>query len=199
MTNKDFSDAARKMTPAERAFAELEGLVNFLGGQGLHSNLMALAKRGHEIIDQCIDRPVEEKEALKALLVLQFGSPFIFDDTTRFATEYGPETAAMVDDFVCARETQNSIQMSLVLAVSMIESMNNELRQIAVGDQAKIKEFLSGDLADLERGMAEVLELCPQANAPKLAILTSGVVNEALSMARKLVGGQPGPTSPSPG
>lgn len=198
MTNKDFSDAARKMTPAELAFAELEGLANFMGS-GLNSNLIALAKRGHEIIDQCIDRPAAEKEALKALLVLQFGAPYLFDDTTRFATEYGSETAAMVDDFVCARETQNSIQMALVLATAMIETMNSELRQIKVGDKAKIEEFLSEGLADMEAGMGEILTLSAQANAPKLAALVDGVTNEALTMARKLAGGQPGPGAPSPG
>ena len=196
MTASDFSGAARKMTPAERAFEELEGLNRFLGGT-TSPELVRIAKRGHEIIDQYIDRPEEEKDALKALLVLQFGAPFMFDDTRRFAPDYGPQTAAMVEELLKGGDTANIAQMGVALAVALTETTLAQMKDPALRAQMFAGQDVNDIIAQMEGGVAEIQKHCDMAGAPRLTALMKRCVDETLAEIR-MVAAQPGVKPPQP-
>ncbi len=87
-------------------------------------------------IDTDIDRPQEEKEALKTSLVLYFGASYMEPNQKNLATEYTPLVAEMVEaalqqpytDTMAEVQDKNVAQMGLALRCATMQEGADEIR-----------------------------------------------------------------------
>lgn len=152
---------------AETAFQELEGLNRFMGGT-TPQLMIDIAKGAHDAIDKYIDRPEADKECLKAMAVIQFGSPILFDDMTRYSKLYSPQLSDMAFDYMRGNQTQDVVQIAMALAFSILENQHAALsgpqQRAAILEEADIEETIAAFKADIETVTSN-----PQASsAPRL-------------------------------
>lgn len=148
-----FGKSVAGLTMAETAFQELEGLNRFLGGT-TPQLMIDIAKGAHDAIDNYIDRPEADKECLKAMAVIQFGSPFLFDDMTRYSKLYSPQLSDLAFDYMRGNHTQDVVQIAMALAVSILQNQHAALsgpqQRAAILEGADIEETLATFKADIE-------------------------------------------------
>lgn len=117
----------------EKAFKDVGRIMGFPIVEEL-ANLMGSA---FSFIETDIDRPQEEKEALKAALVLYFGAPYMRLDQDQMAAEYGPLVAEMVSAATGPQGSSRSLvgvkdenvaQMSMALRCATMQAGSDDLR-----------------------------------------------------------------------
>lgn len=182
----------------QKAFAELEGLNSFLGGS-TSPHTIKLAEKAHALIDAYLDRTDGEKEELKAFAVLKMGAPFMFDDTTRFKTEYSQNVSDMVDALLEGQKTENLAQVDMALTAALIEVTRDYLKT-----PEGIQEFLQSkpSAADMEAAyerftaMRQGLEY---ASAPRLRAYEQKMYETYMKeIGSLLISHRPAPPSPAP-
>jgi len=83
------------------ALEEQRGIYAFLEVDPLPVALVEAQNRALDIVDaHAPASSFAEKEALLVGVVLLHSTPFVFDDTTRFETDYSPEVLSLVQDFL---------------------------------------------------------------------------------------------------
>lgn len=134
----------------DRALYELEGLNRFMGGT-TPQPLLDLIQRSREIIDAYSDSSAEEKEAITTAMVLSFGAPFIFDDTTRFSTEYKPLVAPLIEDLMNGKVHENPLLAQIELALSTASAEDGLAHADEVVEVNKSEGRSAGDVRQMIR------------------------------------------------
>lgn len=148
-----FGKSVAGLTFVEKAFQELEGLNRFMGGT-TPPMMITLAQGAHQAIDDYIDRPESDKECLKTMAVIQFGSPFLFDDMSRYDKLYSPQLSQIAFDYMRGNRTQDVAQVTLALAVAVLQHQHEELlgpkQHAVILDDSDTEETLAAFESDIE-------------------------------------------------
>lgn len=122
-TTDAFAKAGAEQSFTQKALADYEVMRKRHEDGWIPPDFVKFGERAGAIIDACIDRPVEEKEALKAFAILQFGVLFELDDTAHLATRYNEHLKKMADDQLHGRNTDDTFQLRMVLDIVSMEQV----------------------------------------------------------------------------
>ena len=83
-----------------------------------------------DIIDTYVDRPAAEKEGVMVVCILMTGSPFVFDEPSRFEKQYTSQIQAFVNSLLEEKVAENDdyIQASAAISIFAIENAMEVLK-----------------------------------------------------------------------
>jgi hypothetical protein len=118
----------------KKALEEQEQLAGFPGGD-VPDLFRQMVEAYAETAEAYLDDMHEDKEAVMVGCVLLSGSPYMFDDVSRFGTDYSPQVAHMADlllnfDDDTVRDNASVQQMLAVLGIchnqAVIDMINKD-------------------------------------------------------------------------
>lgn len=157
---------------AEKALDEVKNMArNFGATPNIIAEIEATNFRAAEIIDSCIDRPDNEKEALIAVVALGVIPP----DLWHKLSDYNDQVADVLRDAMMDPEqgppNENAAQLALVIIVGKLEKTG---RDLAAGNPASAKKIIAYLAED-----AEMMNLLTaHCNAPRLTDLLDKTMND---------------------
>lgn len=147
-----------------RALREQSALDRMLGGT-LTPQMRAVQYNALRLIEEHVDAPAAQKEAMMVGVVFANSSPFLFDELSRFAEEYGPAVDAVVIELL---QDNGRAPMSPALAAgqaafgtAMMQAVARDARNLPPEFLAQAAEFAARtarDLAEKEQQLLPNLE-----------------------------------------
>lgn len=134
MSPSDFNDASRPSPLVARALSLIAGEA---GGAGaIAPESLNRISRAHTLIDQYIDAPENERDALKVVTVLLAGSPDLHDNVALTEATFGADTANVLREMNTVQNLPRAQQVqsirALVECMDMLESLRHPERQVEV-------------------------------------------------------------------
>ncbi len=151
-TTDAFAKAGAEQSFTQKALADYEVMRQRHEDGWIPPDFVKFGERAGAVIDDCIDRPVEEKEALKAFAILQFGAMFELDDTAHLATRYNEHLRKMADDQRQGLNTDDTHQIRMALDIVSLEQVMFEANDPANKDGFR-NWFLDKDNREMRRDM----------------------------------------------
>lgn len=133
---QDFLQSSASQGPlTQKARKDILGLFSFLTFP-VSQEFEELSQETHAALENFLDRSPEDKDCLKALALIELGHgfighPFLYDEMSRYESEYSPQLSAMAHDLVRGHVTQDNVQIGIALTIATFNkaSPDNDMYQ----------------------------------------------------------------------